>query len=88
MTFETAKDLLGRPDEWPNLSEDDLTQLASLGSWVAALTDDEGVEESFGALYAYIVENHLRDSWSRAHARNPESGRTFRGLQAVAEGGQ
>jgi hypothetical protein len=57
MTFETAKDLLGRPDEWPNLSEDDLMQLASLGSWVAALTDDEGVEESFGALYAYAVES-------------------------------
>jgi hypothetical protein len=60
MTFETAKDLLGRPDEWPNLSED----IASSGG-----------------------HGDLRDRWSRAHARNPESDGTGRGLHAVAEGG-
>jgi hypothetical protein len=57
MTFEMAEDLLGRPNDWPNLSEGELVELASLGSWVAALRDDAGVEEGFESFYAFVVEN-------------------------------
>jgi hypothetical protein len=57
MTFETAKELLGQNDRWEHLDEAELVQLVSVGSWLAALEDDEAREERFESLYAHAVEN-------------------------------
>ena len=57
MTFETAEELLRQPGRWQHLDAAELVQLVSVGSWLAALKDDEALEEGFESLYAYAVEN-------------------------------
>lgn len=57
MTFELAQKLLARPKRWPKLSEPDLMQFVSFASWVVAVKDDAGLDESFDSLFGYVVEN-------------------------------
>jgi hypothetical protein len=62
MTFESVEELLMRPDKWPHLSEPELVQAASLGSWLTAVKDDANLEENFESFYAHVVENLAADT--------------------------